>query len=99
LKRRRIARCGGVEAAPKTGESEGDCGHDASNFRGIGRLKCACLRTVQNFDFVVTDERGTPLSQERLHGMMWLPTIFSISLWPRGQYDIPDTFNTCMVGW
>jgi hypothetical protein len=43
-------------------------------------------------DFVFTDEAGNPLSQERLHKKLWLPTLRKLELRARGQYNIRDTF-------
>ena len=93
LKRGRIARWGGVEAPPKTGQREVDCGYDPSIFDAFRRLKQRSLQTGKR-DFVFTDEKGDPLSQERLHKRMWLPTLRKLGLRARGQYNIRDTFIT-----
>jgi len=93
LKRGRIARWGGVEAPPKTGEREVDCGYDPAILRHFERLKRRSLQTGKR-DFVFTDEYGAPLSQEWLHKRIWLPTLRKIGLRARGQYNIRDTFIT-----
>ena len=91
IKRGRIARWGGVEAAPKTGEREVDCNYDPAIFTIFRRLKRRSLKTGKR-DFVFTDEEGNPLSQERLHKKLWLPTLRTLELRARGQYNIRDTF-------
>ncbi len=91
IKRGRIARWGGVEAPPKTGEREVDCSYDPAIFATFRRLKRRSLQTGKR-DFVFTDEAGSPLSQERLHKKLWLPTLRTLELRARGQYNIRDTF-------
>ena len=91
IKRGRIARWGGVEAPPKTGEREVDCRYDPAIFATLRRLKRRSIQTGKR-DFVFTDEDGHPLSQERLHKKIWLPTLRKIELRARGQYNIRDTF-------
>jgi len=91
IKRGRIARWGGVEAPPKTGEREVDCSYDPAIFATFRRLKRRSLQTGKR-DFVFTDEAGNPLSQERLHKKLWLPTLRKLELRARGQYNIRDTF-------
>src|SRR5262249_33940481 len=61
LKRGRIARRGGVEAPPKTGEREVDCSYDPAILMHFERLKRRSLQTGKR-DFVFTDECGAPLS-------------------------------------
>jgi integrase len=91
LKRGRIARRGGLEAPPKTGEREVDCSYDPAIFRAFRRLQL--LRTGTR-DFVFADENGRPFSQEQLHKRIWLPTLRKLGLRARGQYNIRDTFIT-----
>ncbi len=93
LKRGRIARWGGVEAPPKTGEREVDCSYDPAIFEALERLKRRSLRTGKR-DYVFTDERGSPLSQEWLHKRIWSTTLRKLGLRGRGQYNIRDTFIT-----
>ncbi|MGO9450604.1 MAG: Arm DNA-binding domain-containing protein [Candidatus Binataceae bacterium] len=93
LRRGRIARWGGVEAPPKTGEREVDCAYDPAIFQAFGRLKRRSLETGKR-DFVFTDQHGSPLSQEWLHKKVWLPTLRMLGLRTRGQYNIRDTFIT-----
>ncbi|MGO9606865.1 MAG: tyrosine-type recombinase/integrase [Candidatus Binataceae bacterium] len=93
LKRGRIARWGGVEAPPKTGEREVDCANAPAIFQAFGRLKRRSLETGKR-DFVFTDQHGNPLSQEWLHKKVWLPTLRMLGLRTRGQYNIRDTFIT-----
>jgi integrase len=93
LKRGRIARWGGVEAPPKTGEREVDCSYDPAIFGALERLKRRSLQTGKR-DFVFTDEHGAPLSQEWLHKSIWSPSLRQIGLRARGQYNIRDTFIT-----
>jgi integrase len=94
LKRGRIARWGGVEAAPKTGEREVDCGYDASIFDAFLRLRRRSFKSEENHDFAFTNEKGSPLSQEQLHKRVWLPTLRTLGLRARGQCNIRDTFIT-----
>jgi integrase len=93
LKRGRIARWGGVEAPPKTGEREVDCSYDPAILGTFERLKRRSLQTGRR-DFVFSDEQGNPLSQEWLHKRVWLPTLRKLGLRARGQYNIRDTFIT-----
>jgi len=93
LKRGRIARWGGVEAPPKTGEREVYCGYDPAVFAAFHRLKQRSL-IIGRRDFVFTDEKGNALSQEWLHKKMWLPTLRNVGLRAPGQYNIRDTFVT-----
>jgi integrase len=72
LKSGRIARWGGVEAPPKTGEREVDCSYDPAIFGALQRLERRSSRTGR--DFVFSDEQSAPLSQEWLHKKIWLPT-------------------------
>jgi hypothetical protein len=48
-------------------------------------------------DFVFTDEAGNPLSQERLHKKLWLPTLRKLELRARGQYNVRDTFISVVL--
>jgi integrase len=91
LKRGRIPRRGGLEAPPKTGVREVDCRYDPAIFVTFTRLKRRSIQTGKR-DFVFTDEDGNPLSQERLHKKLWLPTLRALGLRTRGQYNIRDTF-------
>ena len=93
LKRGRIARWGGVEALPKTGEREVNCSYDPAIFTALERLRSRSLQTEKP-DFVFTDERGAPLSQEWLHKRIWLSTLRKLGFRSRGQYNIRDTFIT-----
>jgi len=93
LKRGRIARWGGVEAPPKTGEREVDRSYDPAIFGTFERLKRRSLQTGRR-DFVFSDGQGNPLSQEWLHKRVWLPTLRKLGLRTRGQYNIRDTFIT-----
>ncbi len=93
LRRGRIARWGGVEAPPKTGQREVDCHYDPAIFRVFERLRRRSLQTGKR-DFVFTDEQGVPLSQEWLHKRIWLPTLRTLGLRTRGQYNVRDTFIT-----
>jgi len=69
------------------------CGYDPAIFSAFNRLKQRSFHTGRR-DFVFTDEQGSPLSQERLHKKMWLPTLRKLGLRTRGQYNVRDTFIT-----
>ena len=75
----------------KTGEREVDCRYDPAILATFRRLKRRSIQTGKR-DFVFTDEEGDPLSQERRHKKIWLPTLRKIELRTRGQYNIRDTF-------
>ena len=89
----RIARWGGVEAAPKTGPREVDCSYDDEIFAAFERRRRAALATGRR-DYVFTDRTGRPLSQDALHKRVWLPTLRRCGFRARGQYNIRDTFIT-----
>lgn len=91
LKLGRIARWGGVEAPPKTGERAVDCSYDPAIFKTFRHL---LSRQTGAGEFVFADEDGGAFSQERLHKRVWLPTLRKLGLRERGQYNIRDTFIT-----
>jgi integrase len=93
LRRGRSPRRGGLEASPKTGERVVICDDDPEIWSILERRKRESLQTGKR-DFVFTDSRGRPLSQEWLAKRVWNPTITAIGLSPRGQYNIRDTFIT-----
>jgi integrase len=93
LERGRIARWGGIEAAPKTGPREVDCSYDPEIFRALSRLRERAI-THGAETFIFTDPDGNPLSQEWLHKRIWKPTLERAGLHVRGQYNIRDTFIT-----
>jgi integrase len=93
VRRGRSPRRGGLEASPKTGEREVVGDYDPDIWALLARRKRESLTTGKR-DFVFTDSRGRPLSQEWLGKRVWNPTIEAIGLSPRGQYNVKDTFIT-----
>ena len=93
LRRGRIPRWGGVEAAPKTGPRDVHCAYDPAIFAAFERRRRASVATGQR-DYVFTDAAGKPLSQEWLHKRLWLSTLRRAGIPARGQYNIRDTFIT-----
>ena len=92
----RIPRWGGVEAPPKTGPREVDCSYDPEIFAAFERRRHASLATGRR-DYVFTDAKGQPLSQDWLHKRVWLPTLRKCGFRARGQYNTRDTFITLAV--
>jgi site-specific recombinase XerD len=89
----RSPRMGGLEAAPKTGEREVVCDYDPALFDMFERRRRESL-AVGARDYVFTDSKGRPLSQEWLAKRVWDPTLRMIGISDRGQYNIRDTFIT-----
>jgi integrase len=92
VRRGRMPR-GGFEASPKEGVREVICDYDPTLWTIIERRRRESLRYGRR-DYVFTDSRGRPLSQELLAKRVWNPTIAQIGLSARGQYNIRDTFIT-----
>jgi integrase len=93
LKLGRMPRFGGLEAEPKTGPREVDCSYAPEIFAIFGRLKNRAKSIGPN-DYVFTKPSGEPLSQERMHDLVWTPTLKRAGISHRGQYCIRDTFIT-----
>ncbi len=93
LRQGRSPRLGGLEAAPKTGEREVVCDYDPALFEMLERRRQDSLDHGLH-GYVFTDSQGRPLSQEWLAKRVWHPTLSSIGVIGRGQYNIRDTFIT-----
>jgi hypothetical protein len=87
----RMPRFGGIEAHPKTGPWEVDCGYDARIFTLLGEARQAKGNPAPDA-YVFTDPAGQPLSQDWLHKRVWLVTLRRADLRGRGQYNIRDSF-------
>ena len=74
IRKGRSPRQGGLVAAPKTGEREVVCDYDPTIFAIFERRRRASLATGQR-QYVFTDSRGRPLSQEWLAKRVW-PEIY-----------------------
>ena len=91
IRKGRSPRHGGLEAAPKTGEREVVCDYDPMLFTIFERRRRESLATGHR-QYVFSDSRGRPLSQEWLAKRVWHPTLRQIGVSARGQYNIRDTF-------
>ena len=93
IRQGRSPRQGGLEAPPKTGQREVVCDYDPMIFEIFERRRRRSLETGHR-QYVFTDSRGRPLSQEWLAKRVWKPTLRTIGVSERGQYNIKDTFIT-----
>ena len=93
IKRGRIPRLGGLEAEPKTGPREVQCGYAPEVFAAFQRLR-ERAQAAGPEDYVFTSRHGLPLSQEWLNEAVWKPTLRRAEIRERGQYCIRDTFIT-----
>jgi integrase len=96
LRRARSPRRGGMEGYPKTGERRVDCSYAPIIFEAFERRRRASLSTGHR-DYVFTDSRGRPLSQEQLHKRVWKPTLRKIGLAERGMNAVRDTFISTAI--
>jgi integrase len=82
----RSPKAGGIEAEPKTGARWVDCSGDPQVFEAFERRRRAVLATgVRNYVF--SDSRGHPLSQDLLYKRVWKPTLRRIGIAHRTQND------------
>jgi len=93
LRLARSPRYGGLEAPPKQGERIVPCSSDPEIFKVFERRRNASLATGSR-EYVFTDSRGRPLSQDWLHKRIWKPTLRIAGISERDQYSIRDTFIT-----
>ena len=83
----------GLGGDPKTGEREVLCDYDPNIFAAFERRRRESLKAGHR-DYIFADSRGRPLSQEWLAKRVWYPTLRTIGVSARGQYNTRDTFIT-----
>ena len=83
----------GEEAGPKTGAREVLLDYDPELWAIVERRRRASLAAGVR-DYLFCDSAGRPLDQEQLAKRVWKPTLRSIGVSERGQYNLRDTFIT-----
>ena len=92
----RSPRCGGLEAAPKTGRRQVDMRYAPGLVEIVERRRVASLAAGAR-EYVFCDSAGRALSQEWLAKRVWRPTLRVAGISSRGQYSLRDTFITLAI--